>query len=423
MVATERTLAAINIADPIRYQEEGYPWADWDLLRRVAPVYYHDRPGTRPFWAVTRYEDILAISKNPKVFLNTRYFTLQTIEGEAISHSLESHYATNDLLEMDPPEHGLHRNTVNRPFTPRALRAVEERIQEMSQGIIEDVVTRLVDPLAGGGRADFVTDFSVKLPVYVICDMMGVPREDADQVLLWTNEGIAPDDPEFKHGRTAEATAYHSFTSMLDYFRDLVADRRKHPRDDLTTMVAEARVDGAPLPEETVLGILNLLLIAGNETTRNATSGGMLSLLDHPDQFDRLRAAPALLDSAIEEMLRWTSPLIHFVRHVAEDTVVGSQPMPKGDRLVMYYPSANRDESIFPDPYVFDITRSPNDHLAFGGFGEHYCLGANLARLELRVAFRHLLSRLPNIERDGPIMRTRAMLIGGMSHMPVRVGV
>ena len=204
-------------------------------------------------------------------------------------------------------------------------------------------------------------------------------------------------------------------------FREMAADRRKHPKDDLVTMVVDARIDGEPMPEETVLGILNLLLIAGNETTRNATSGGMQALLDHPTEYQRLRENPGLLDSAIEEMLRWTSPLIHFVRHLSEDAEVGGVRIPKGDRVVLFYPSANRDESIFPDPYRFDITRSPNDHLAFGGFGEHYCLGANLARMELRVAFRHLLSRLPRIEQDGPIKRTRNILIGGISHLPVRI--
>ena len=228
------------------------------------------------------------------------------------------------------------------------------------------------------------------MPMAAICEMLGVERAAWADVFRWTNEFLGAEDPEYQQGRTRRETWQSGMRGMMGAFRELIEQRRVEPADDVMTTLVEAEIDGEPLSEMDILSYAILLILAGNETTRNATSGGLLALIEHPDQFERLRGEPALLDSAIEEILRWTSPVIHFARTVTRDVEVGGVPMRAGETLALWYPSANRDEDVFAEPEVFDIGREPNEHLAFGGYGEHFCLGATLARLELRGIFAHL---------------------------------
>jgi cytochrome P450 len=316
------------------------------------------------------------------------------------------------MITTDPPRHVRLRRLVNKGFTPRMVAALEPHIRRIVTDILDDVAPR--------GECDFVTDISSRLPLAVICDMMGVPLGDWTRMFDLTNKTLGADDPEYQvEGATAEQTGFQARMEMFQYFAGMMVQRRSEHKDDLLSVLVEADIDGERLSDEEVLFFCFLLIVAGNETTRNATTGGMLALLDHPEQHERLREDPSLLPGTIEEILRWTSPVLHMARVATRDVELRGQQILAGQKLVMWYPSANRDEEVFPDGDQFNITRSPNEHLAFG-IGEHFCLGASLARLELRVMFEELLSRLPDIERTGDVQRLRSNFIGGIKHMPVR---
>jgi cholest-4-en-3-one 26-monooxygenase len=318
---------------------------------------------------------------------------------------------------MDPPEHGEFRKLASRHFTPRALAKLERPIEELTEQILNDVAGRA----APGERfeGDFVEDVAARLPLAVIAEMLGVPREDHELLFRWTNETIGSTDPEYQQSRTAAQTAEGSRLALFEYFHRLAEARRTAPRDDIVTVLVTAESDGRPLPPLELLSYFFLLVVAGNETTRNAISGGLLAFMQHPDEWQRLRAAPDGIERAVEEVLRWTSPVIQFTRTAAEDTEVRGQRIRAGESLALFYPSANRDEDVFEEPFRFRTERRPNPHLAFG-FGEHFCMGAHLARLELRIVFRSLLRRLAQVEPAGPVERLRSSFVGGIKHMPVR---
>ena len=449
MVAGKLTLDNLDILNPDMYVEHGYPWEAWDILRREEPVYWYDRPGIAPFWAITKYEDILQMSKDPKTFpqgrmiLNTgqagpttgsddqptpeQREEMRRQREEQRQQSSDPHGGGGGggggagfqrmLLTMNPPDHGVYRNLVVRNFTPRALRQLEPHIDELAVTYVDEAAKVLVDKVARQGSFDFVTDLAAKLPLAVICEMMGVPRDDWDQIFDWTNRAIGSADPEYQSDDDGGMVTL----GLFEYFGKLAEERRADRGDDIISSLLEAEIDGEKLEVSEIVSYCFLLIIAGNETTRNATTGGMLTLIEHPEQRERLRNDISLIPTAVEEMLRWVSPLIHFARTATEDIEFRGQVIKAGQDVGMFYPSANRDEDIFPDPYNFDIGRTPNDHLAFGGFGEHYCLGSNLARTELQSIFRELMTRLPDLELvDGPA-RLRSPFVGGIKHLPVRV--
>ena len=424
MTSSALSLDQINLLDAGSYAERGYPWEEWALLRREAPVYRHERPGVEPFWAITRYRDIQRISRDPEIFSSDVQLFVAESEGAADDDGGEEDGAddgpgTQLMINMDPPEHGRYRGYVNRRFSPRGMRIVEERIEAIAAEVVERAAERLVDDVARRGRIDFVTDVAAQLPLAAIGEMLGAPRERLADMLLWTNQIVGAADPEYQDGRTSSETASEANRKLMEYFALLAEEKRQRPADDLMTTIVQAEFEGQPLAVEDAIGYGFLLIIAGNETTRNATSGGMLALLEHPEQLRRLRADPGLLESAVEEILRWTSPVTHMARRVMCDTEIGGQAIAAGEKVVLWYPSANRDEEVFERPEVFDIAREPNEHLAFGGFGEHFCLGANLARLELRAIFRHVLSRMDEIELDGEVERLRSGIVGGIKHLPI----
>jgi cholest-4-en-3-one 26-monooxygenase len=290
-------------------------------------------------------------------------------------------------------------------------------------GDIEAIAARILDEVATGERVaemDFVERVAAPLPIAVIGWLLGVPREDWPRLYDWTNRVIGANDPEFqRQDASRQETARAGMLEVFHYFNAMVEDRRKQPQDDLVSAFVHAEVDGKPLPLGDVLAYCLIIVVAGNETTRNATSGGLLALLEHPEQWARLRRDPGLVDAAVEEILRWTSPIIHFARRATRDTELDGQKIRAGERVALFYPSANRDEALFEDPYRFDITRDPNRHLAFG-IGQHFCLGAHVARLELQVIFRHLARRLDRMELAGPVERLRSVLVGGVKHIPIR---
>jgi cholest-4-en-3-one 26-monooxygenase len=280
-------------------------------------------------------------------------------------------------------------------------------------------VRQIIDRVAAQGHCDFVRDVAAQLPLRVIAEMIGVPDEDRDMVYDWSNTMVGFDDPELQKSEDSKAVAQAAAMEMFQYAGAIGQQRLDKPADDLISMVMKGLVNDGGMSAMEFAAFFTLLFVAGNETTRNATSGGVLALLEHPLERQKLMQDQSLLPSAIEEILRWVSPLIYFRRTATKDTEIRGVKIRENDKVVMYYPSANRDEEQFPDAHVFDITRSPNEHLAFG-VGQHWCLGANLARLELRCMFEELLGRLPGLELDGEPKRLRSNFLNGIKSMPVR---
>jgi cytochrome P450 len=406
----ELSLETIDIISPEYYEKNGYPHAEWAYLRKHKPVFHVEHPRTDPFWAITKAADIMEISKQPRLWLNgprLGVFVLAPGEQALPPEALPLKH----LLNMDPPEHGEYRRILSSYFTPRSVRALEPEVSRITTEVLNDAMDR--------NECDFVTDISSKVPVAVIAEMLGVPRQDWPTLFRWTNEIIGGGDPEFQRGETPTETFAQARMEVFQYFTNMVEERRKHPTNDVTSILANAKINGAPLPPLELLSYLLVLVVAGNETTRNATTGGLLAMIENPDQFRRLKADPGIIKSAVEEIARWTSPVIQFARTAAQDTEVRGQKIRKGESVCLFYPSANRDEDVFNEPFKFDIGRNPNPHLAFG-IGEHFCLGSNLARLELEVIFRELAKRLEYAELAGPVSRLRSSFVGGIKHMPIR---
>ncbi|MGH7948386.1 MAG: cytochrome P450 [Candidatus Binataceae bacterium] len=406
-------LETLDIITPDHYQKNGYPHREWAHLRKHAPVFWYDRSNVEPFWAITKHADIIEIARQPKSFIN-RPRLLIALNDPAFQpgENLFRH-----LLNMDPPEHGKYRDLVNRRFTPRAVRELESEVDHITRTTIEQIASRSRN---GSIECDFVTDIAARVPLDVIAAQIGVPREDREQLFRWTNETIGSGDPEFQDGSTPKDTLMRAREGLFTYFNNLVEERRREPKDDLTTVLVQGRLDGQPLPTFELMSYFLLLVVAGNETTRNATTGGLLAFIENPAQWNLLRKNPELIKSAVEEVVRWTSPVIQFARTATVDYELRGQTIKAGQSLGLFYPSANRDEEVFEQPFKFDITRDPNPHLAFG-IGEHFCLGANLARLELEVIFKELIRWLDHAELTGEVERLRSSFVGGIKHMPVRL--
>jgi len=395
-------LADVDLCDLDRFVA-GVPHDVFTFLRTAAPVYRHCEPNGGPgFWVVTKYDDVVQVSKNPGTFCSSRGTNIFDVLPEALSE------IQTLMLNMDPPAHSKYRRLVIHGFKPRIINRLEPHIREMARTI--------VDAVARKGACDFVTEIAAELPLQVIAEFLGVPQSDRHLVFEWSNRLIGFDDPEFQ---TSLDDGKLAAMEMYMYANQLALERRDRPRDDLVSVLMHGEVDGEQLSEQDFDSFFLLLAVAGNETTRNLISGGMLALIEHPEEHQRLLADMTLLPSAVEEMLRWVSPVMHFRRTATCDTAVRGQKIAAGDKVVTFYPSANRDEDIFPDGDRFDVGRTPNEHLAFG-IGEHFCLGANLALLEIRLMFEELLSRLPDIELAGPVSRLRSNFINGIKRMPVR---
>lgn len=427
------TLDTLDITDTALYVQRGYPWKEWDLLRREAPVYWYERPGFEPFWALTKYHDIAWVSRNPHLFSNRQRLRLADIEAIEIGQrSRERRVAQYggkitdppDLVFMDPPEHRHYRAMTSRKFTPKAMAQLDSHFAELTQRYVADFARVLADRFPEGDAVDFVHELACKLPVAAICEMAEVPRADWDKIFRWTEVLVGAADEEFRlPGEDRETTLRRNAAEWEEYTNWLIEQRRDAGAtgDDLISMLVRARVDGEPLTNRELLSYITLLLAAGNETTRNATTGGVEALLQHPDQLARLVADPALVEPAVEEILRWTSIVIQFARTCTQDTELRGQRIRAGETVALWYPSANRDEEVFAAPYRFDIGREPNPHFAFGGYGEHFCLGANLARWELQAMLRALRPLLPRMELAGPAERVAGSLhVGGIKRLPVR---
>jgi cholest-4-en-3-one 26-monooxygenase len=313
------------------------------------------------------------------------------------------------MLNQDPPQHTRTRSIVNRGFTPRMIGALEERIAGVCERIVDDAVEK--------GSGDFVTLCAAELPLVVIAELMGVPHEDRHKVFDWSNRMVGANDPEY--GVTPEE-AQSASIEMFMYANSLAEEKRKQPKDDIVTKLLTADEEGNELTELEFDSFFMLLAVAGNETTRNAITGGMYAFIEYPDQWERLKADHALIPTAADEIVRYVSPVMHFRRTATRDVEVGGVTIKKGDKVVIYYTSANRDESVFENPDTFDIGRDPNPHLGFGGGGPHFCLGRHLAKLEIEQMLQALLDRVDRVELVSPPRRLRSNFINGIKEMQVR---
>ncbi|MGH3319576.1 MAG: cytochrome P450 [Streptosporangiaceae bacterium] len=398
-------LTGLDLTDPDRYLT-GVPHEDFALLRARAPVYYHPDPQAGGFWALTRHADVVRVSRDPETFSSyARSCMLWEPDDEALARQRLM------MLNLDPPDHTRLRGLVNRGFTPRMVGRLEERIEAISVDIVDRAVER--------GECDFVTAVAAELPLAVIAELMGVPHEDRRRIFTWSNRMIGSGDAEYG---TSPADGTDAAAEILNYAAALGERKRRCPADDIVSKLAGPDEGGKELSELEFGMFFVLLAVAGNETTRNAISGGMLALVEHPDQWARLKADRTLLATAADEIVRWVSPITQFRRTALRDAEVAGQPIRQGEKVVMFYPSANRDESVFADPDAFDIARSPNPHVGFGGGGPHFCLGSHLARLEIQVMFRTLLHRVDRVElAAGETRRLRSNFINGIKEMPVRL--
>jgi cholest-4-en-3-one 26-monooxygenase len=424
-----RALDEIDIHSTELLERDGYPWESWDLLRRDAPVYWYERDDIEPFWAVTRYDDVRFVGANDTLFRNgggrLRLASRQDDED------MWRRYRTRverfgwdpdevpDLVYMDRPRHTAFRGLAARSFTPRAMRELEAHLSQYATRF----VTEFEQLLETHGEADLVEDFAVKLPLATICDLLGLPAEDWERVHHMTGFAFSPPEVMMRSARPGESfeeLRLRRSSEFMEYC-GAVGDSAKERRSgDLAGRVANGSVDGCPLTDQQLNGYILLLLAAGNETTRNAITGGVTALLQHPDQMQLLCEHPQLADSAAEEILRWVSPVLQFARTATADVELHGQRIRAGDTVGIFYPSANRDERAFDDPYRFDITRAPNHHVAFG-HGVHFCLGANLARWELRATLRALVPLLPRLELVGGPTRHGMLHLGIVQHQAVRL--
>lgn len=400
-------LSDINLLDRDRFTQ-GIPHDWFTYLRANAPVFFHPEPGSgRGFWVFSRHEDVVAIGRDAKHFSSAQkrggVVGLEDIEMTADWEGAEL------MLYMDPPSHTRHRRLVNRGFTPRMIGMLEPHIRDITVQIVERAITQ--------GELDFVVDVASELPLQVIAELMGVPLEDRHKVFDWSNRMIGSEDPEYA---VSEENVQAAQVEMFMYAQALADRKRDQPSDDIITKLLSADIDGDQLSPMDFNLFFMLLAVAGNETTRNAISHGMNAFLENPDQYRLLVEKPELIDSAIEEILRWASPVMYFRRNVTSDYDYKGHQLKEGDKVSIWYVSANRDEDVFTDPFRFDITRSPNDHIAFGGGGPHHCLGANLARMEMKLFFEELTRRVPHVEPTGDAVRLRSNFIGGIKHLPVR---
>lgn len=381
----------------------GAPYEMFSLLRREAPVFRHEHPDAEDFWAITRYDDIRDASRDHETFsTELGSVFLEDMDEEALAMTRLT------ILNMDPPRHNRQRKLVSYGFTPRMIDSLHAGIRERARLVVDGVCER--------GECEFVEDVAAELPLQVICEMIGVPDEDRHLIFEWSNKLVGSQDPDFQatpeDGEVAAA-------QIFEYCGEIAAQRRVQPRDDIMTALVQAEVDGDRLTDDELKMFFVTLAVAGNETTRNLIAHGMLALIENPDARRELVVDPGRVPTAVEEMLRWGTSIHNFRRTATRETRIRDQVIGEGEKVVLYYLSANRDEDVFDDPHRFDIHRDPNPHMAFGGGGAHFCLGANLARLEIRVIMEELVRRLPDIEPAGPVRRMRSDFINGIKHMPV----
>jgi cytochrome P450 len=411
------SLDEVNLADLDRFQRnEG--WAQFDTLRREDPVHWTaEAAPRRGFWSVMKYQDIWAVDRDTSLFTSEKFVNLEEVDDDLMD-------IRRSMLETDGPRHQALRQLIAREFAPRTL-------MKNYEAFLRELTRRTVDEALTEDRFDFVKKISADFPIQVLARLLDVPREDTGQLIAWGNEMIGNTDPEYTRHRLdspeSEQYKHLPFRSpttqdVFDYGRALRDRRKGGDGTDLISVLAnKLPADGVPLSDQDFNNYFLLLVIAGNETTRHAISLAMLGLIEQPDQLKALREDPGLIGGAVEELLRWATPVYHFRRTATRDTVLGGKDIKAGDKVVMWFASGNRDEDVFEDPYRLDVTRKNVDHVTFGKGSPHLCLGNALARLEVRLMFEELLPRLASIEVAGEVTRVRSNFVNGIKQFPVAV--
>lgn len=399
--------AARLLADPKANADETKIHAALTHLRAHAPVSWVDAPDYNPFWAITKHADILAVERANDIFTNSPRPVLIRAELD-LAHAGA---AIRTLIHLDEPDHRPIRAIGADWFRPKAMRAMQTRVDELARIYVDHMA-------AIGPECDFVQEVAVKFPLYVIMSLLGVPEGDFPMMLRLTQELLGNDDEEMKRKDSADDDMA-SLLEMFAYFTALTASRREHPTEDLASAIANARIDGEPMSDIDIVSYYLVIATAGHDTTTGTISGGLHALVAHPEQLSRLQGDLNLMPLAAEEMIRWVTPVRAFMRTAQIDTTVRGVPIAAGESLLLSYPSGNRDEDVFDDPFKFDVARDPNRHVAFGN-GVHFCLGAALARMEIRSFFSELLRRLESIELAGEPQYMASTFVGGLKHLPIR---
>jgi len=414
MIADDQSELGRIFADPAAYADPVSWHRTAARLRREAPIARVSLPEYQDFWAITRHADIMEIERNAEVFTNAPVpALLSRVQYE--EQDPDELAPVKTLVQMDGEDHKAHRGIVNDWFKPASVRKLSDRVDLLA--------TQWVDQMAAtGGACDFATDIAMHYPLQVILSILGLPEEDHQRMLQLTQELFGAEDPDF--GRVGDdAGVLAVMLDFVSYFTELSASRRSHPTDDLASVIANARLDGSLLPDLDVMGFYLIIATAGHDTTANSIAGGLLALLEHPEQLERLQADPALIDNAADELIRYVSPVKHFVRTCRVPFRVGEVEFVPGDVTLLSFASGNRDEEVFEEAFALDVARAnASAHLAFG-FGRHFCLGAHLARMEVRALFRELLGRLEWIELDGTPTFVQSTLVSGPKSVPVRFGI
>ena len=386
----------------------GIPHEWFTYLRNNHPLIHHPEPDGPGFWVITKYADVYAVGRDAGTYSSDQdHGGVVGLEDMEIDPDFSG--GAKFMLMMDPPEHTRQRKLVNKGFTPRMINSLERHIRELTNRILDDAIAK--------GDCDFVVDVAAELPLQAIAELIGVPQEDRHKIFDWSNRMVGSEDPEYA---VSEENVNEARIEMFMYAQQLADERRGAPKDDILSTLLGAEIDGNKLTEMEFNLFFMLLSVAGNETTRNAIAHGMNAFLEHPDEYDKLVQDPVgMIGSATEEILRWASPVMYFRRNATQDTELRGQTIKAGDKVSIWYVSANRDEEVFDDPFTFDIERSPNEHIAFGGGGPHFCLGSSLARMEIHVLFEELALRVPTLRQLGAADRLRSNFIGGIKHLPV----
>lgn len=403
------------IVDPATYADENLYHDAFAQLRESDPVHWCEPKEFRPFWAITRHADVAQVELDAARFLNApRQFLVTTEDERMLQEQTGSANFARNLVAMDNPDHRAYRALTADWFLPKSVRALEAKIAELARDTVDKMVGM-------GGRCDFAKDIAAWYPLRTIMLVLGVPQEDEPLMLELSQKVFGGTDADTGggEGMTSMLEAFGAFNA---YFGAITQDRRGNPRNDVATILASATIDGAPIGEAERNAYYLIVAAAGHDTTSSAISGGLLALLRHPAEMAKLRADPALLPRAVDEFIRWTSPVKHFFRTAAEDCTVGGKAIRAGDSLMMCYPSANRDAAVFDDPFAFRVDRGGNRHMAFG-FGPHVCLGQHLAKLEIRLLFAELLARIDDIALDGDPAWVKANFVSGLKRLPIRYTV
>ncbi|CDO28192.1 cytochrome P450 [Mycolicibacterium porcinum] len=405
--------AAKVLADPTAYADDVRLHTALTHLRANNPVAWVDNAPYRPFWAITKHADIMAVERDNELFISEPRPLLATAAADDLAkQQLEAGMGLRTLIHMDDPHHRKVRAIGADWFRPKAMRDLKVRVDELAK--------RYVDKMRDiGPECDFVTAIAVDFPLYVIMSLLGLPEEDFARMHMLTQEMFGGDDDEYKRDGGSLEDQLAVLMDFFAYFSTLTASRRANPTEDLASAIANGTIDGEPLSDVDTASYYVIVASAGHDTTKDAISGGLHALIENPEQLARLQAQPELMGTAVEEMIRWSTPVKEFMRTATADTVVRGTPIAKGDSVYLAYVSGNRDEDVFDDPHRFDVARDPNKHLAFG-YGVHFCLGAALARMEMNSLFTELMSRLDSIELAGTPELSATTFVGGLKHLPIR---